>query len=289
MGNTRSGMVDLLRGLSAAGIVWFHAAAPDAWVGLSGLTVFFIQTILLCPGPGRPLGAFLAGRLDRMIRPWLIWSVILALAKASQATLSGRALTSEFEGWMLLSGPGLHLWFLPFAFCCLVALTLAERAVRLPRGLLLAACIAAVPLSHLLTALAGGHPFREWAAALAPVTVALALRAGGSAAGDRWKILGATLLSGGLGYGLQGDAMLPVLLGTALVVVTGSVSLRDRPFFRWIGLISMPVYLVHPMFLAVLDATPLADQRALLAALALTLSVALGEAVRRAGLFNRLF
>jgi hypothetical protein len=81
----RNGTIDLLRCLSAFGVVWFHAGAPAADFALAGLAVFFLLLVLFHPPGPLSVAPVIKSRADRLLRPWLAWSAIFALAKALQA------------------------------------------------------------------------------------------------------------------------------------------------------------------------------------------------------------
>ena len=116
----RNGSVDLLRFAGALGIVWFHLHLPGDWIGLAALPMFVMLVVHY--GAGRPL----AGTARRLLVPWAIWSAIYGLAKAAQALSSDRPLSTEFVPWMILTGPAIHLWFLPFCVIFLGTARLLE-------------------------------------------------------------------------------------------------------------------------------------------------------------------
>ena len=127
----RNGSVDFARLVSSAGIVWFHAHAPGQTVSYSALAVFLVFLIVLPINARHPITshAFILGRADRLLRPWLIWSAIYAVLKAGQAWSSGSPISNEFDASMLLMGTQQNLWFLPFGFVCSIVAFFALRSV----------------------------------------------------------------------------------------------------------------------------------------------------------------
>jgi len=112
--NARNGTVDIMRYLAAVGIVLFHVRAPYISVTYSALPLFTIYLAFFSITPGMTT-AWLARRLWHLLRLWLIWSGIYAALKIAEAVVDGQPIASEFLPWMLMTGPALHLWFLPFA------------------------------------------------------------------------------------------------------------------------------------------------------------------------------
>lgn len=120
----RNVALDHARLVAAFGIVWFHAGAPGAWAGYAALPFFLMVLVVLAlPGAARTgFGPFARGRAVRLLGPWAIWSGVYGGLKLAEAGLTGRPLASEFAPHMLLTGPAIHLWFLPFAFAASLAL-----------------------------------------------------------------------------------------------------------------------------------------------------------------------
>jgi peptidoglycan/LPS O-acetylase OafA/YrhL len=288
----RNTTVDLLRGLAAFGIVWFHAGAPYSQIALSGLTIFLALLILLHAGPDRAASRIISQKADRLVRPWIIWSSIFVLAKFAQALIEDQSLSSEFESRMLLTGPSLHLWFLPFGFVLVVALTLVERHISLSQAsvfsCLLVAGVPALPVAALAAPFVRERPWTEWLAAMTPVLLALALRSAAASVSRRRIVSAATISSAILTFHLLGKVELAVPLGMVLVIFALNSKIGESSWGRWIGMISMPVYLIHPIFLSLLKTGPLFRDPTTIAVAATLLSAAVGEAIRRLGLSPKL-
>lgn len=132
---TRNASFDYARLLAVFGIVLFHSGAPGAAWGYVGLPFFLLLLgVFAAPAAARlSTAAYARTRARRLLTPWLIWSAIYAALLAVQAARNGRPVLADFDASMLLTGPALHLWFLPFAFvagCALHALARGRGAAR---------------------------------------------------------------------------------------------------------------------------------------------------------------
>jgi len=107
---SRNPAVEVLRYVGAVGIVWFHLNGPTAWIGHAALEVFIILSVVFALRTGE------AWSRRRVLWIWVFWSAVYAAMKIVQAVALGTLVTDEFEWWMLLTGPSLPLWFLPFIY-----------------------------------------------------------------------------------------------------------------------------------------------------------------------------
>ncbi len=126
--HNREWSFEYLRILAAFGVVWFHTGTEQFhWLGASGLYVFFlISLVLLARTPTeQPLAAFAAGKLRRLMVPWVFWALFFLLIALIRLWRHG---THFFEPWMILAGFSLHLWYLPCLFCASVALYWMRRS-----------------------------------------------------------------------------------------------------------------------------------------------------------------
>jgi peptidoglycan/LPS O-acetylase OafA/YrhL len=210
----RNGTLDHARLVAALGIVLFHSGAPGAAVGYAALP-FFVMLLLVLAWPAaatRGFAAFAGGRARRLLVPWLCWSALYAALKLAEAALAGRPAASEFAPWMWLTGPAIHLWFLPFAFAaCLAAAPLARlagpAAGRLPFAPALAVlALAALALLGLAQTAGRPVPVAQWAfaAPAVPLGLAFALAAAAPPPHRRRRIAAA----GGAGLALAAAALL---------------------------------------------------------------------------------
>jgi surface polysaccharide O-acyltransferase-like enzyme len=257
----RNATLDYGRMVAALGIVLFHCGGPGALIGYSGLPFFTMVLILLAlPVADRQSFArFARGRAVRLLRPWLIWSVFYGALKLAEVLATGRSLSSEFTLSMLLTGPAIHLWFLPFAFvACLALYPLArlwpggDAPVLVPQvGLALVA----------LALFWGGQSgvLEKWVFVLPSVFLGLAFAL---ARGDRGRLLTAV----GLSLAVLGVAWLQGWtlgvaqqgLATAALVLCLVVRLPETPVSMLCATLSLGVYLSQRLVASVVERlTPL--------------------------------
>ena len=105
--------IEILRVLSAFGIVWFHSGAPGREVAYSGLVVFLVLSVYLSQKGYQNIS-----RARRLLAPWSIWFLVYGLIRL----LTQKPIVPLDNGVIagVLSGPSSHLWYLPFIFVLLV-------------------------------------------------------------------------------------------------------------------------------------------------------------------------
>lgn len=136
--------MDAARVMAALGVVWLHSmtakglddpSMPANVMGRFGVPFFSASAAYLCVEgvlnkPDRPAGAYIKGRVTRLLLPFLIWSVIYAVARSIKPLL----LNGENKiGWsvsLLWTGTAQHLWFLPYICGATIALFLLARVAR---------------------------------------------------------------------------------------------------------------------------------------------------------------
>ena len=113
--------VDRLRILAAFGIVWFHTTgAPGRQIAYAGLPIFLLIffSLLVKKNHAGTTKRFLRRRWERLLKPWIFWSVVYGLCKLLNAVRT--ADTGVLDGMLspagLLAGTHIHLWYLPYAF-----------------------------------------------------------------------------------------------------------------------------------------------------------------------------
>jgi surface polysaccharide O-acyltransferase-like enzyme len=223
----RNGLVDYCRLIAAFGILWFHTEVPGYRFGYVAAP-FFIVLLSLPSRSGLP------ERARRLLLPFLVWSVIYALARIAPALHSGDDLFGWWKPSMLLTGTSTHLWFLPFAF--LVALTAPVlRNSRLVLGLPV--------LAAALLALAGEpqtYPLYQWSFGLIPALVGFAWYRAGP-----WALLPLVASFAVLELFRPSQDNLVILAGAGLAVLVLSIRTAPTRFSDWCARISLWVYLAH--------------------------------------------
>ena len=255
----RNGTVDAARFFGALGIVWFHEHAPFAWLGYAALPMFmaFVLYFALATSD-RPANERRRG--TRLLLPWLGWSAIYGVAKIADAVANGEPVAAEFAPWMLLAGPKIHLWFLPFAFVAgwglIALLPTIRRHCGFPQlwGLFVAG---QVGMFYIVSEIDVAWPMRQWLFVGPACLLGLMLYI---AAGDRNRLLavlaGSTLacwLATSFGWP---HGAIQTLIATAVCVAALAIPLRASALTEQMAAISLGIYLVHPLVHSLLMRLP---------------------------------
>lgn len=224
--NLRNGLVDYCRLIAIVGIVWYHAKAPGFLFAYSGLP-FFLALLALASQNG------LSKRATRLLSTFLIWSGIYALVFVVIAAKTGDDLLSWWRPYMLVSGPSIHLWFLPFAFLvsCVAPMLRGNLALVLP-----------VFVASLMAALGeiSEFPWYQWSFGLIPMLAGFAFLK------DRCfglLSLAASVLVLEI-FRPSPDSMV-IAGGTAMAFLAMSVKLPATVVSDWCARLSIWVYLGH--------------------------------------------
>ncbi len=249
---TRNGSLELLRVLGAFGIVLFHANGPASAIGYAALPLFILMSLQLQSGRGD-----LERRFWRFLTPFIAWSLIYTGLYTAQAVATQQSVTAWIAPSMILTGPSLHLWFLPFmAVCSTLFIMFHDPLSRLsPTRISTVFALIGLPCLYALNTdtLPGG--VAQWvfglpAVLLAPLlcrhmiqTAALHLVG--------WYTALLLLAVAGLSDGA-------LQLGIALVVlfVANSVHIATPPWLSALSALSFGIYLIHPLIAAVLARLP---------------------------------
>lgn len=263
---SRNASLDYARLIAAFGIVLFHTGAPGSAFGYAGLP-FFLMLLLALAWPAAQrvdFDAYVRSRADRLLIPFFIWSAVYGTLKLAEVLVTGKSLGQEFSASMLLTGPAIHLWFLPFAFvACLAVFPLAlgqmPLHVRVPKA------VARRNRAVLLTALTGlgltalalrqgsvlPAPFAQWAYAAPAVCLGLgfAVTPGRPLAhGLVTGLFAAIALFGG-----WTDGLAQVVLAALALLICQSIRLPETALSRISVSSAMGVYLCHPLVASVLE------------------------------------
>lgn len=244
--------LDLGRFLAAFGIVLTHAlVSPTDWVGNLSLAYFHILTGWLAAESAQRAGAYpLRRRVWRLALPFLAWSAFYLPVEWWIADPAARAALLS-NPMLLLTGPSLHLWYLPFLILTMPLVWPLVQTTRTGRGLMLA-CVTLVVLGVPQMVLHGwgGLPFPlpQWAFGL-PLFACGILLARGEALRWPWGPLVALGGIGAVAWALT-DAWWAAPMG--LVAALLFEVLRRLPLrgpLPWqIGQASFGIYLLHPFF-----------------------------------------
>lgn len=257
---SRNGLVEWSRLVCALGIVWFHTKAPGGYWGHIGLQVFVILLIHFSLGLADrdSVGRFMRRRAGRLLVPWLVWSLIYAAAKTADAVMQGAPLSSEFRGWMLFTGPSIHLWFLPFAFLLALGLALLPRSGR-GRAWLWPASLAALALAPPLSSMAlEAHPptpLPQIVYVAPAAALGLCLHLADGRPGRLGMLLGMLALALLAAWSWDHDAAYEIQIGVGGMIGLAIVAnhLPSTRVSAMASALSLNVYLAHPLIAAALS------------------------------------
>ncbi len=236
----RNATIEILRYVGAVGIVWFHLGGPVSWIGHAALILFIVISIYFALSQNG-----LTWKRTRVLELWLVWSAIYLVMKIAQAVMDGKSILTEFEPWMLLTGPVLPLWFLPFIYVATGLASTYRLKVAAPppwiEGIALSAGILAFMT---VLQVSPGVPFAQWCIGFSAVCLALAIY--------RAKIsyipLGLVMVTLALAVttGQLGESRLlllaaPVAIWTFLFAPNWQSDLAEK-----LGGLALPLYLLHP-------------------------------------------
>jgi surface polysaccharide O-acyltransferase-like enzyme len=243
--------IEALKLASALGIVWFHSGAEGAGIGYSGLVAFLILSVFLS---GHTSGVNAGARARRLLVPWLVWAALYGFLRFVRRQPVISLKNGLAAG--ILSGPSIHLWYLPFIFMVLVALDVAKTRVSLSllcySGAILAVLTFISSGEWIGASLRAGYPWAQYSYAAAGIFTGMYLM-GVRAINRQHRIpllllillsaAAAIPLSGiGLSYLIGIAACAPVLLSPAPML---AVDIRP------VSQCSFGIYLIHPLILMV--------------------------------------
>lgn len=122
MNSQRSLAIDIIKLVAVFGVVIIHLApstkVAEEFTRLFSLFAvpfflvislfFFINRVGILPSPG-----FLSLRLDRLLVPYVVWSVIYTLMRVLKYRLGGETLPINVVGIIFFGGAAVQLYFLP--------------------------------------------------------------------------------------------------------------------------------------------------------------------------------
>ncbi|MEN9306550.1 MAG: hypothetical protein RL173_482 [Fibrobacterota bacterium] len=249
--------IEILRILSAFGIVWFHSGFDRTGLGYSGLVVFLVISAYLAVSRNaarRPLGQILSGRALRLMSPWAAWMVVYGIRNH----FVDRHIIETDRGFFngLLAGTHIHLWYLPFIFAISVGFDMVLPRVR-RSGLAIGSAVVAMALLATAQwwrpwAQTHGYPSVQYCHALAGIAVGAFL--GGVQNLSRMVAalsLGGILAAAGYSFWLGVDGVgQTYFVGIAIsaTLLLWSPRLPRRIDVRSISECMLGVYLVHILF-----------------------------------------
>jgi surface polysaccharide O-acyltransferase-like enzyme len=248
---------DVLRLVSLAAIVAFHAGAPGSRYTAWRLPALTIISAALAAGRRRPrpLSEQARRSASRLLAPWAFWCAVYGIVDLATYMRLGTSIVQELGPRVLVTGASVHLWYLPFAF---VMVMIVDAARRLTEGLptagtcALATGIAVAAL--VAVALEGsyrddaGTPWPQWQRSIPAVFLGLAVgTATRRGSGRDMAVLASATASACAVIAVVLGDDLAARYGMAMVLVAAASTWRFDPP-RWLAEaagLAMGVYLIH--------------------------------------------
>ena len=248
--------VELLRILSAFGIVWFHSGIKNFKdLFYAGLIIFVVLSIYYAVISTRQ--HTIKDRAIRLLIPCIFWSIVYALVSLAR----GRPIfPSDFPVISLvLATPSIHLWYLPFIFICIVCIDKSKGLLK-PNLIAILTCIIASAMlfsSPLWRQWSYLPPFGQYIHAIPAVFIGIFL-----ASTFHLSTVSRVLLVGilytsiiyTLIIGVNG-VDLTYLLGfsAALILLSKKSFLPNNNVILAISKLTYGIYLLHPLILFILS------------------------------------
>lgn len=251
----RIGSIDALRVLGAFGIVLFHVKAPGAALGYAALPIFISLAVLFALASNRQTTTSWQA-MKRFLVPFAFWSLLYALL---QTIDGGTSPFAWFEWSDLLTGPAIHLWFLPFiaiSIPCCVALRSFLAQID-PTKLWVVAGLGSLASFALLSSFTLPDGPAQWVFGLPAVALGVAIWGSGSQDGAGHDMTGGVIfcslcLVGALLIGFY-HGVLQYAVALPLILLALNLHLRLPVFVQNLVPFSLGIYLIHPVFIAVLS------------------------------------
>ncbi len=259
--------IDLLRIMAAVGIIWFHMeGAPHRGLGYAGLPIFLLIffSLVTRQSPSRTTAQFVSRRWQRLLKPWLFWSLMYGACKLAKAaaTADWHPLGEILSVKTLLIGTWVHLWYLPYAFVLGLLIHILNRriaAVNHVAVVVTATVVGVVTLAGCAVHLAGQvvtPPLSQWEFGLAALPLGLAVGRSLAVSTRRGQvgllvlIAGATLAVSALliSLGLR-STLVPYSLAIVLVCLAYLWPVRSNAFISAVAPLTFGIYLIHPLVL----------------------------------------
>lgn len=110
--------IELLRIMAAFAIVWYHSSTIGGEISYAGLIVFLMLSMYLAGRSTYSGSRYLFRRTNRLLIPWAVWFLMYGAKNA----LTHKPIIPTDNGIIagILTGPSIHLWYMPFIFACLI-------------------------------------------------------------------------------------------------------------------------------------------------------------------------
>lgn len=253
--------VELVRILSAFGIVWFHTSGIAKDVAYSGLIVFLIVSMYF-PTVAGTAGWSWTAKAKRILVPWGAWFFLYGLINlwmGKQFVAMGDGVVSA-----LLAGPQGHLWYMPFIFAMQVLLYVLMRALS-PRRLAYACALGVMSVfllaSHWRTWVLP-MPYPQYAHAFSGILIGIFLGSCASLSSNVRIVLMATILMAAVSTLSERGVGVPYVIGFIVASVALLPTWRLESWTHMqttVANCTLGIYFSHPLLHSILQKSGLKD------------------------------
>lgn len=279
--------VEILRFVAASFIVYWHVPLLTSGPCITWSLPAFVAISVLY---GRKqehiaLGTYVRRLVQRLFVPWILWSVVYVAVRSANHYEDLRDWASTFAWTDLLIGGVLPLWYLPFIFGVLAIdavfrSTLQHWVSHEAADWFLAAAflmLGVLSLVYWRELRGGALPFPQYGSVLPATLLLLSLTAMPATASWAARlfaivVMGVVALWFDFGW-------IPTALGLGTVMLLHGRWEGANRTVLWLGRLSWPMYLVHPLFIAV--AMRVSDSGLLVFAIVFLVSAIVSDAVLR--------
>jgi fucose 4-O-acetylase-like acetyltransferase len=251
--------VELLRIISTFLIVWFHTGVVGHEISYSGLVVFLILSMYLS-GTNSPDGDFrIRHRIGRFLVPWAIWFAIYGVKNV----LADKPIIQTDHGIVsgILSGPSIHLWYMPFTFSCLIVFEIIKKHV--PKisiactSSIFAAIVLACTPAWRVESIRLGYPVEQYAHALSGVFLGAFFLYFDALPGRTGQLLLVTVIASALSAVPYEGVGIPYLFGIVSGCILVSRSLDKMLIVNLSALsqLTLGIYFVHIIVIRAIQRT----------------------------------
>jgi len=245
--------VEVLRIVSAFGIVWYHTASVGRDFAYVGLIAFLITSMYFATRHAVAPKS-VASRARTLLIPWAIWFLFYGLLNV----VRHQDFLPMAHGWGtgILAGTSIHLWYLPFIFFCMVGFDWIRTQVD--ARVLAVVCVVTAGLLLALSrfwrepSLDLIYPYAQYAHALSGVLIGVFLaNCDVLSRRDRVLAVAALLLSIAMFSASLPGVGVPYLLGVAVTALALSPAWKGCIQFDvvWLSECTFGIYLSHIFWL----------------------------------------
>lgn len=254
--------IDFLRIFSAFAIVWYHLNAYGSDFFYCGI-ICFLEIAAYFIYVKLPSNNFILKRVDRLLLPWLFWSVIYGFLNVFKGDhFWGKSRTViDF----VFTGTYIHLWYLPFLFVCSIALIpfipvlkKHSKSISFQICFIISSALLLFISFQLRASFPIAEPWAEWVHAIPAIFIGIAISQINNA---EFKSIKKLLLSSCLLLAVatisiyiisnkQYSLGIPYLVGTVLTLTCFNIKIKSILFVRRLSDLTMGVYLIHLLVLS---------------------------------------